>query len=314
MNWDDLRVFLALCRDGTFAAAARSLSVNPTTVARRLTSLEEAVGSHLFTRTRDGLVPTAAAEEIREAVELVERQLKSVERSIGGGDARLAGKVRLNLTQNLATNFLIDRLGDFRAQHPTIQLELNTSDALVDLTLGDADLVIRHRSPNAGPGVETSGHIEILARRVGSIGFAVFAAQDYLERNGRPDDIEDLAGHDAVLPRNDAIHVPGVKWSLRVAGQLRAALRSDSIAAMQAACQAGFGLCVLPCFPSAYRAKLMRVSDNVDLRDTWLLMPGDLKRIARVRALWDYLVTLFDEWNPMLSGETTPPELDARTG
>ena len=108
------------------------------------------------------------------------------------------------------------------------------------------------------------------------------------------------------------MYLPGSGWAREVAGKLRSALRTDSLAAMQVACTAGFGLCVLPCFPGVYTADVVRVTDPVDTRDTWLLMPGDLRRVARVRALWDHLVELFAAWGPMLSGQEVPPARDAR--
>lgn len=312
MNWDDLRIFLSLHRDGTFAATGRTLGVNPTTAARRLTALEEAVGAQLFTRTRDGLVPTAAAEEMLAPAEVIERQLVRIHRSVGGGDARLAGRVRLNATQNFATNFLVEHLGVFRRRHPDIEIELTACDHMVDPSRGEADILVRHRSPNSGPGVETTGHVEVVARRVAPVAFAVFASKAYLERAGYPKHDDDVSGHDAILPRNDARHIPAGSWSRRVAGRMRTPLRSDDLGTMQAACMAGFGLCALPCLPRLYQSNLMRVSDNIDIRDNWLIMPGDLRRVARVRALWDYLVSVFEEWGPLLSGEVTPEGHDAR--
>lgn len=311
-SWDDLRVFLAILREGTFAAAGRRIGVNATTAARRLASLEASVGAQLFSRTRDGLVPTAAAERMREPSELIERQVLRIQRRVAGGDAQLAGRVRLNSTESLAVSFLVERLAGFRREHPDIELELTTGDAMVDLTLGHADLVIRHRAPGSGPGVETLAHVDVVARRLGPIALAVFASEEYLRREGVPEDITDVRGHSAVLPEGNARYLPGSSWALEIAPQLRTSIRTDSVGTMHAACRAGFGLCMLPCFPAVYEAGVVRVSDVVDTRDTWLLMPGDLRRVARVRALWDYLLALFEEHGPVLAGEVAPPGGDAR--
>lgn len=305
-------MFLALLREGTFAGAARRIGVNATTTARRLASLESSVGAQLFSRTRDGLVPTAAAERMREPAELIERQVLRIQRRVAGGDAKLAGRVRLNCTQNLAANFLVARLGEFRQRHPDIELELSTGDAMVDLTLGQVDVVVRHRAPGAGPGVEALSHVDVVTRRVGPIAFAVFASEAYLARHGVPSNIREVAGHAAVLPQGDALYLPGSSWALEVAPQLRASLRTDSVATMHAACSAGFGLCMLPCFPSVYEAGVVRVSEVEDQRDTWLLMPGDLRRVARVRALWEYVISLFEAHGPVLAGEVSPLGGDAR--
>lgn len=312
MNWDDLRVFVALRRATSFAGAARELGVNATTVARRLSALEAAIGAQLFSRTADGLVPTAAGEQIAEPSELIERQTQLIARSVGGGDARLAGRVRLSVTDSFASHFLLDQLSVFRRRHPDIELEINSSNVLVDLTRGQADIAIRHRSPGSGPGVETSGHVEILARRVCSIGIAVFASRSYLEATGIPRSAERPDGHDLIVPRAEASYLPGSAWSRLVAPRVSTALRCDGTTTMAAACAAGFGLCALPCFEALQFDNLMRISETIDTRDTWMLRPSDLRHVARVRALWDYLLELFEQWAPLLSGEVTPTDRDAR--
>lgn len=312
MNWDDVRVFLALSRGGSFAAAGRQLGVNATTVSRRLGALEQAVGAQLFTRTRDGLVPTAAGEEMVGPAELIERQTQRIERSVGGGDTRLAGRVRLNVTQNLAAGFLVDQLQPFRRKHPDIELEIWTTDTMVDLARGDAEIVVRHRSPGAGPGVESTGAVEVIARRTASVGVAVYAAKSYLERAGVPRSADDVEGHDVIMPIHGDKNLPGSSWSLAVEDRVRTSLRTDGMVAMQSACAAGFGLCALPCFSALQYPTLMRVSETIDTRETWLLQPGDLRRVARVRALWEHLLGLLEHWKPLLTGEVTPADRDAR--
>jgi DNA-binding transcriptional LysR family regulator len=312
MNWNDVQVFLALHREGSFAGGGRVLGVNATTVSRRLTALEEAMGAQLFVRTRDGLVPTAAAEEIFPSAEMVERQMQRIEQSVGGGDARLAGRVRLNCTETMATHALIEHLGVFQRRHPDIEIELHSNDAMIDMTRGETEIAIRHRASGDSPGVHETGHIDVIARRVCSIGAALYASKAYIEAKGRPTDVDDMAGHHAILPRPDAMYLPGSNWARQVEGKVRVAIRCDSPSAMQSACSAGLGISALLCCTTLKSDNLLRLSDIVDSRDTWLLMPADLKRVARVRALWDFLVATFEQWGPLWAGEITPADRDAR--
>jgi DNA-binding transcriptional LysR family regulator len=308
MDWNDLRVFLALYRRGTFAGAGRELAVNATTAARRLDALEQSVATQLFARTADGLVPTAAGEGIIEAAEQIERQTQLIASSVGGEDARLAGNVRLAVTETFAVGFLIDHLGPFRRMHPDIDVELNTSDFNVDLARSGADVAVRFREPGAGPGAAAPGHFEVLSKRATSIGIAVFASRDYLDRAGCPANAEDVDGHDVVVPLDHATHLPGISWAASVKSRTRVALRSDGLEAIAAASAAGLGLCAVPSFLALRHDNLLRVSppDVIDSRDVWLLMPADLRRVARVRAVWDFLVTLFATWEPSLSGSIVP--------
>lgn len=313
MDWNDLRVFLALRRAGTFAGAGRELAVNATTAARRLAALEEAIGAQLFLRTADGLVPTAAAEEIFEPAELVERQAERIQRSVGGEDARLAGSVCLSVTQAFASGFLIDHLGAFRRMHPEIEIELTTSDVIVDLARGGADLAVRFRSVGSGPG-DTSGHVDVIGKRVSVIGIGVYGARSYLKNRGVPRDAAQLEGHDIIAPRQVAAYLPGSDWARAAADRNRVTLLTDGMTSMGAACAAGFGLCAIPCFVALREETLIRLPEPaiVDSRDAWLLMPADLRRVARVRAVWEFLLELFATWSPLLSGEVFPAQRIAK--
>lgn len=305
-------MFLVLHRAGTFAGAGRALGVNPTTVARRLTALEQAVGAQIFTRTKDGLIPTAAAEEMFAASEIMERQAQRIERAVSGADQRLAGRVRLNTTQTTATYFLIEHLGAFHRRYPRIELEMSTDDSVIDMTRGDTDVAIRHRRAGTGPGVDGTGPIDVIARRVSPVGVAVYGSNAYLEAAGRPPSVHEVEGHHAILPRQDMMYLPGSDWARAVESKVHVALRCSTPSAMQVACSAGVGLAALLCGATLHTDNLMQLSDVIDSRETWLLMPADLRRVARVRALFDFLIELFDQWGPLWSGEVIPPGRDAR--
>jgi DNA-binding transcriptional LysR family regulator len=307
MDWDNLRIFLALRRTGTFAGAGRELGVNATTIARRLTAFEEEISAQLFARTTDGLVPTAAAETIAPSAELIERNVQLIERDVGGHSARLSGLVRLTVTEHFAANFLVDHLGSFRRAFPDIEIDINTSLHMVDIARGQADIAVRFRSPNTGPGVQSSGGVEVRVKRVGTVGIGVYGSTVYLERAGRPTSAHAVQGHSVVMPREDAMFLPGASWCESVRDQVSVALRCDGLAGIAAAGAAGFGLCALPTFVAMRHKNLKRISppNNVGWRDAWLLMPEDMVRVARVRKVWEYLIELFSAWEPLLTGEVT---------
>src|SRR5688572_16905364 len=99
LEWDDLRYFLAVLRHGTHAAAGKALRVAPTTVARRLSALEEALGARLLVRTPAGLVPSEAGQLLRARAERMEAEAAASERELTGDDRRVAGRVRLTLPE-----------------------------------------------------------------------------------------------------------------------------------------------------------------------------------------------------------------------
>ena len=125
--WDDLHVFLVLRRTKTFAAAARILEVDATTVSRRLARLENRLGAQLFQRTADALIPTREAESIVDSVEAMERQATGVASLIAGKNALVEGTVRLAVTPHFARSFLFPRLAPLSAQYPLLQIEIVSS-------------------------------------------------------------------------------------------------------------------------------------------------------------------------------------------
>jgi len=123
-DWNDLRHFLAIWRARTFAGAARELRVDQTTVGRRLTALEDAMGAPLFERTPDGLVPTALAAQLVEPALAVEQAMIDLERIVASGGERLEGAVRLATTEAFAICFVLPELRVLHAEHPDIALHL----------------------------------------------------------------------------------------------------------------------------------------------------------------------------------------------
>ena len=105
-DWDDLRFFLAVAREGSLSAAAGLLGVTHTTVSRRITAFEQRLGVRLFERLPTGYVPTAAGEEMRHAAGRVEQEVASLDRKVLGRDERLQGTIRVALPDIIAANFM----------------------------------------------------------------------------------------------------------------------------------------------------------------------------------------------------------------
>jgi DNA-binding transcriptional LysR family regulator len=289
--WDDLHVFLVLRRVKTFAAAARILEVDATTVSRRLARLEEGLGAQLFQRTPDALIPTREAETIVDSVEAMERQATRVASQIAGKNTLVEGIVRIAVTPHFARAFLFPRLAPLCAQHPLLQIEIVSGQRRADLTRDEADLALRFQLPGAGAPAEATSHVDIQARRLTSIPIGVYASREYVARAGRPANAHAVRGHDLVLPNEDASYIPGRSWVDRVRSLGRTSLRVD-VASTAAAISAGFGVGAAPHLYAAEFSNLIHLTppDTVDTRDLWILMPSDLVRVARVRTVWDFIV------------------------
>ena len=193
-NWDDLRFFLEVHRHGTLFNAASSLHVNQTTVGRRIAALERSMGMRLFRRAQNRLVLTSAGLELLPNAEAIEERIRSIEHIARGADDRVGGNVTIATTEALAHHFLVPRLPGLYQHHPELEVTMLTSNRLVDVSRGEADLAIRVVRPSEG---------SLIARRIGESVLGLFAAKSYVLL----DDDKHLQSADNVAPvvRNDLL-------------------------------------------------------------------------------------------------------------
>ena len=145
MDWGDMRVFLAIAREGTLGAAARRLGQSQPTMGRRLSALERAVGHALFQRTQDGFVLTDEGSAVVPHAEAMEDEVLAVERRLAGRDAAMHGQLRLSSSDWFGTHVLAPVLAEFSVLQPRVTVELVTSQVHMSLPRRDADLVFRIR-------------------------------------------------------------------------------------------------------------------------------------------------------------------------
>ena len=147
MNWDHVRFFLAVAREGSVSAAARQLRVNYTTVVRRIDAFEDHLNTRLFERLPGGYVLSAAAEAVYEEAAAMEDRAVAFDRILFGQDRKLGGRLRVATSDAVATTLLIPHLERFQNAHPDIQLEVATSDSVVSLDRREADVAVRMTGP-----------------------------------------------------------------------------------------------------------------------------------------------------------------------
>ena len=174
-DWDDLRVFLTLAREGSLTMAAKRLGVSHPTVARRVHALEERIGARLFDRLPDRFVPTSAGEELLDDAEMMERAAESIGRRSAGLTDTARGVVRISAGEAMTT-LLARHMPSLRASLPEIKFEIATSHMLANLSRREADLMIREQVPELA---------DIVARKLGRVAYAIYTAPDRLPV-GRP--------------------------------------------------------------------------------------------------------------------------------
>ncbi len=280
LDWDDLRHFLAITRHRTLSAAARALHVRQSTMGRRLDALQRRAGAILLQKTPGGYALTAAGESVLVHAERMEAEALAAERAVTGRDVRLAGLVRLTTVETLLVEVLTPILAEFCDRYPDITLEVLVDRRVLSLSRREADVALRLVRPE--------GH-ELVARRVGILGYALYASDAYLARHGMPDPTSGCPGHRAILADEELLAVPSVAWAARVMREAAVALRTNSFHGQAAAAAAGIGLVCLPHL-LARHYNLARVqTPEAPSHDLWLVVHEDTRHTLRIRALTDAL-------------------------
>ncbi len=293
-NWDDLRIFLAVAREGNLSAAARALRVTQPTVGRRLRALEERLAARLFDRLPEGFVPTAAGAELLPLAEEMERSAESLERRQASLADAVSGTVRLSVREAMA-RFLAEFVRELRGRLPEIELELAFTHLGANLSKREADLLIRDCMPD-NPG--------LIARKLGDLSYAVYgeaglvAAYPAARGEARYRDCS-WVGYD-----EEHSHFTDQQWLLsRLAGRVPA-VRVNNGLVLHEAVRRGAGLGVLPCFAADWDPALVRLTPPLAelVSRQYLIVHRDLRRTPSVRAVMDELVVLFQREAPRLAG------------
>lgn len=250
LDWNDLRHFLAAARAGTLAGAARNLGVKHSTIGRRLSALERTLGGALFVRGPDGLRLTPLGEKLFPLGEDMERAANAFQAQVGAQTAH----VRLALLTGFVGLFSphMDRL---KRTNPEISVEFLSSNRRVDLNKDEAEMALR-----AGP---VGDDDRLVARKVGEIGWSLYASPEYLRTHSAPKDPRDLAGHKLIGFGDNLAGVPGAKWIADHGKGATIAIQLQDAADFVAAGAAGVGLAILPCVLANTDPRLERLTPEV---------------------------------------------------
>ncbi|MGK9232014.1 LysR family transcriptional regulator [Inquilinus limosus] len=292
LNWDDLRLVLAVAESGTISGAAAALRISHPTLSRRLRHIEQRLGARLFERTPSLCRPTEAGEEIRALAGRLREDIAALEGRIAGRDRSVSGPVRLTAPDAVADYLLPGMLAEICRDAPELTLELVVSNQVLSLAQRSADIALR---------VTDSPDPALRGRRVGTVAAAVYA-ETSLAATWPPGQADDRpwVGFDAALACTKlgtwvAAHVPD--------GGIR--FRANTLLGAARAVRSGIGFGVLPCFVGGSIPELVQVEPPIPAVDQglWLLVHPEIARIPRVRAACDALARRLKTAAPLLSGE-----------
>lgn len=287
MNWDDMRLFLAVARTGSISGAARQLGVQHSTVSRRMRQFEEKLGTRLLERKTGRYELTPAGENVKEASARIEREVLGVDGALLGKDSQQVGPLKVAALNNMASTVLMPMFASFNRKRPQVELHIIVSNIDASLSQREADVAIRLTNTP----IET-----LIGKRVVTVASCIYGSRAYLEQ------LREQGGE----PRWIGVDCCGFHktWTRQLSGGHGHHFYSDDTQLTQSAIREGLGVSILPCFMGDTDPLLQRFGDpdpayNLGL---WVLLHPDLKRTARVLAFRDHMLQAINDKKDLFEG------------
>ncbi|QFR33678.1 LysR family transcriptional regulator [Ancylobacter sp. TS-1] len=282
MDWDHLRIFLAVARAGQMLAAARQLGLDHATVGRRLGALEAGLGTKLIERRTTGSELTAAGERLLAHAERMETEMLQAQSTLGNVDLALAGTVRIGAPDGFGTYFLAPRLGWLAEEHPSLSIQLAPLPRSFSLPKREVDIAVTLQRPAEG---------RLVARKLTDYTLGVYAAHSYLERTGPVRTLADIDGRLLVTYVADLVYSPALDYFEAFRETRARRLECASVVGQMEAVRAGAGIGILHDYAARAHPELVRLLPEMAFRRSyWLVTHADIRDLRRIREVEDFIV------------------------
>ena len=284
MNWDDLRFFLALAREGSVSGAGRLLKVKHTTVARRISALEAQLGSRLFDRLPSGYAMTQVAENLYPHALAMEETVQAADREVFGMDTQLNGSLKLTASADVFTRLITPKLRCFTERYPNIDLEVLASAGLADLASRQADIALR---------LTPKPPEYLIGRKIVPLRHGVYASSQYLKKKRTQQQL--------ILWESD-VEMP--EWVNDHFADARVVMRCNEVMTMVDAVKHHMGIARMPCYVADAEPSLRRIDVKLtpSTWGVWVLSHVDLRSTARVRVCREFLIETIEEQRELIEG------------
>jgi len=291
MNWDDLKIFLAVAEAPSMRVAAKTLKVSHSTVSRRIEALESTLGIRLFDRRPDGYKLTESGTELLPVALNIDENLHSFGRNIVGRDSEMKGQVCVTMPDASAISLFMPHIFDFMKEYPDIQIKIADSFEVFDLSRREADVAIRFT--NSPPE-------HLIGRRIGTTFQAAYATPEYLEKYNPADPDSDAkwVGWGTPEDRPNWITKHSPFPHLGISGHF------NNVLLQLQAVKSHVGLGYFPCMLAHNEPNLVRVSEPKPFFDVWLLSHRDLRAAARMRTFRQFIIDRIPLFAAALEGKS----------
>ena len=284
LDWNDLRYFLAVAREGSTLSAGRSLRVSQTTVARRIAVLEQEAGVALFEKRQSGYSLTPVGQDLLVRAEAVESAAASFTDAAAAQSRTFSGTVKLTTEEVYAITLLAPVLRDLHERYPDILIDLDTSQSVRDLGAGEADISLRSVNGRDQPA-------GLVGRQLGVDDWTLYCSRDYASRHGVPAIVAELKNHPFIGGGGGRLWLYYEAWLKELGLEGQVAMQHATSGGLLSGVRSGFGIAVLPCLvgdadPDLIRCVPPRTKHE---RVLWLFTHERCRHVPRVRAVIDFL-------------------------
>lgn len=284
IDWDQLRVFLAVVRAGQFLGAARRLGLDQATVTRRVRALEAALGARLFDRMTTGSVPTAAGRELIKRAERIEAEVLRLSAELSQEGDAVEGRVRVGAPDGFGTLFLARRFVSLLATYPKLDIELVPLPRSFSLSKREVDLAVTVERPEAG---------RLTVRKLTDYTLSLYASPAYLRRAPPIAARSDLVHHRHVTYVPDLLFAPSLDVRADLGLDTAPTFKCASVLGQMEAVKSGIGIGLLHDYAVSSRDDLVLVLPDVQFTRTyWIISHADTARSAPVRAVHNHITSL----------------------
>jgi DNA-binding transcriptional LysR family regulator len=271
-----------VARAGKLTGAAKRLKIDHSTLSRRLTTLEKALGAKLFERQLSGYSLTPQGEHLLQRAEIIESTVLAIQSDVAHASLRVSGAVRIGAPDGFGTAFLAPLIGKLSAAHPDLDIQLVATPRSFSLSRREADIAI---------GLSRPAHGRLHARKLTDYELGVYGARANRALWADIATADDCASSPFISYIDDLIFAPELDYVPSVSKAIAPRIRSSNLIAQMQATAAGAGLCVLPCFLADPDERLIRVlPKEVRLTRTfWMIVHADMRDLARIRVTGDFI-------------------------
>jgi DNA-binding transcriptional LysR family regulator len=281
MDWDDVRMFLAVARTGQLLSASRRLGINHATLGRRMTALENALKTRLLIRRTNGCTLTAEGEILLASAERMETEMLSAQAKAASTDSVIAGTVRIGAPDGFGVSFLASRMGRLTRRHPQLKIQLVPVPRHFSLSQREADIAITIERPEQG---------RLVSSKLTDYTLGLYASRSYLDLAGEPKSAEELRCHARVGYVEDLIFSPSLNFTGEVMRDWDAGFEVSSAIGQTEAVKAGAGIGILHDYVARQYPELVRIMPDMTIRRSyWTTYHETSRDLVRLRTVVDYI-------------------------